>query len=132
MSGGYEAEVLARQLSQLGRDLQDGVAHLGELEEQAVDCEGDYRHLEAEYDDGIDRAFLIAEGSVEARRAQSRIKCHPARLIMLDASLEWGRAKARVRMQNANLSAIGKRIEVGRSLLARERSLLSLGGIGET
>lgn len=127
----YEAEILAQQLARLGRDLQDEVVRLGELEEEAVDHEAEFRKLETEYDDALDRALIDAEGTMELRKAAARIKCHPGRILMTEASLDWARAKGRVRTQNANLSAIGKRIEVGRSLLSREKALLSLGGIGE-
>ena len=57
---GYEAEVLAQQLAQLGRDLSAEVVILGELEEAAVDAEGEFRRLEAEHDDNLDRAFLAS------------------------------------------------------------------------
>jgi hypothetical protein len=127
----FDAEVLAQQLAQLGRDLQDEVKYLGLLEETAVDCEGEFRRLEADYDDQLDRALIDAEGAMELRKAQARVKCSGARVLMQEASLDWGRAKGKVRTQNANLSAIHKRIDVGRSLLSREKALLSLGGIGE-
>ena len=128
----YEAEVLAKQLAALGRDLSDEVLRLGELEEESVDLEGEFRKLETIYEDSLDRALIEAEGTMELRKAAARIRCSDGKVSMQEASLDWARAKARVRTQNANLSAIGKRIEVGRSLLSREKSLLSLSGIGET
>jgi hypothetical protein len=126
----YDAETLAQQLAALGRDLQTEVQRLGELEEEAVDAEGEFRQLESDYDDALDEAVINAEGSMELRKAQARIKCSAARRVMQEASLDWGRAKGRVRTQNANLSAIHKRIEIGRSLLSRERALLSLSTSG--
>jgi len=128
----YDAEILARQLAALGRDLQDEVAELGALEEQAVDAEGAFRHLDALYEDGLAKGMLNSpQGNAEARKAEARLQCIEARALMQDASLEWSRAKARVRTQQANLQAIHKRVEIGRSLLSREKALLSLSGIGE-
>lgn len=124
--GSFDAETLSQQLAALGRDLQQEVINLGELEEAAVDAEGEFRRLESEYDDALDRALIEAEGTMELRKAQARIKCSAPRVLMQEASLDWGRAKGRVRTQNANLSALHKRIEIGRSLLSRERALLSL------
>ena len=128
----FDAETLAQQLAQLGRDLDEEVLNLGKLEEAAVDAEREFRKAEFTYDDSIDKAFLANDGSVEVRKAQARVDCGVDKVVMVGESLEWSRAKAKVRVQNANLSAIRTRIDIGRSLLARERSLLSLGGIGET
>jgi hypothetical protein len=127
----FEAETLAQQLGQLGRDLQDGVTVLGKLEEEAVAAEGRYRAREYAYGDAMDRAFLDLPGSVEVRKAQARTTTGSYWHNSQDAYLEWSRAKARVRVQNANLSAIRTRIDVGRSLLSREKALLSLSGVGE-
>lgn len=127
----FDADTLARQLAALGRDLQDEVGILGRLEEEAVDAEGAFRKLEAEYDDTYDRAFLDFDGGVEVKKAQARVKCFPERLVKQDAELQWGRAKARVRTQQANLQAIHRRVEIGRSLLSREKAMISLAGTGE-
>lgn len=132
MSSSFDAEVLVRQLSQLGRDLQDEVARLGELEDAAVTAEGDYRRLDEEHEDAVASAFLAAEGAAETRRNTARLKGVPSRLIAQDAWLDWKRAGARVHTQQANLQALHRRCEIGRSLLSREKSLLSLSGIGET
>jgi len=127
----YDAETLAQQLGQLGRDLQDEVVVLGKLEEEAVAAEGRYRAKEYAYNDAMDRAFLDLPGSVEVRKAQARTTTGSYWHDSQDAYLEWSRAKGRVRTQNANLSAIRTRIDVGRSLLSREKALLSLSGVGE-
>jgi hypothetical protein len=126
----FDAETLANQLAALGRDLQSEVIILGGLEEYSVDCEGEYRRLETEYEDQLDRALLAAEGTMELRKAAARIKCSPAKIIMLDAGLDWSRAKGKIRTQNANLTALRSRIDIGRSLLSRERALLSLTSSG--
>src|SRR5216684_1481656 len=128
----FDAETLARQLAQLGRDLDAEVLVLGELEEAAADAEGEYRHRDALYEDTLATCLLKSlQGSAEARKADARLQCIGPRAEMQQAYKDWGKAKAKVRTQQANLSAIHKRIEVGRSLLSREKALLSLGGIGE-
>ena len=129
---GYEAEVLAQQLARLGKDLQDEVIILGELEEQAVDAEGEYRHRDALYEDTLASCLLRSlHGSAEARKADARLQCIGPRAEMQQAYQEWGKAKGRLRTQQANLTALHKRVEIGRSLLSREKALLSLSGIGE-
>lgn len=128
----YETEVLASQLAQLGRDLDREVGILGELEENCVEAEGEYRRLVEEYDDCLARAFLDGEGSVEHRKAAARLKCVPARLLMQEANIDLSRIKGELRTQQASLQALHRRIEVGRSLLSREKALISLAGTGET
>lgn len=128
----YDADTLVRQLAQLGRDLDDEVKVLGELEESAVDAEGEYRSRESAFDDELDKCFLEASGgSVEVRKTQARVVTTSWRLDSQEAYLEWQRAKGRLRTQNANLQALRTRIDIGRSLLSREKALLSLGGVGE-
>jgi len=131
MSGSYEAETLARQLAQLGRDLDTEVMVLGELEEAAADAEGNFRKLETSYNDCIDRAFLDASGNVDIRKAQARLACTVERTLKQEAAIEWSKAKGRMFTQQANLQALHRRCEIGRSLLARERSLISISGIGD-
>lgn len=128
----FDAEVLVRQLSQLGRDLSDEVVRLGDLEDAAVTAEGEYRRLDEEHEDAVASAFLAAEGTAEVRRSAARLKAVPSRLIAQEAWLEWNRLRARLRTQQASLQALHRRCEIGRSLLSREKSLLSLSGIGET
>lgn len=129
---GFDGELLARQLAQLGRDLDEEVKHLGELEEEAVDAEGLYRERESAHDDELDKCFLEASGSsVEVRKAQARVLTSSWRSEAGEAFLEWQRAKARVRTQQANLAALHRRCEIGRSLLSREKALISLAGVGE-
>lgn len=125
----FDADTLARQLAQLGRDLQDEVTILGELEEASVDAEGEYRDKESSLDWATDKAFLDFEGSVEMRKAQARTSVTSYQLDYRVAYLEWQHAKAKVRTQQANLSAIHKRVEIGRSLLSREKALIALSGL---
>lgn len=127
----YDAETLARQLAQLGRDLDDEVKVLGVLEEAAADAEGFFRKLESAYDDCLDQAFLDANGNVDSRKAQARLACAVERAAKQEASTEWNKARGKVFTQNANLTAIRVRIDIGRSLLSREKSLMALAGTGE-
>jgi hypothetical protein len=126
----FDAETLAQQLAQLGRDLQSYTAILGNLEEQAVEAEGFYRRLDEEHQDRVAQEFLNGTGAVESRKMQARLKAVPARLIAEDAWLEWRRAGAKLKTQQASLNALNRRIDIGRSLLSRERALLSLQGSG--
>ena len=127
----WDAEVLTRQLAQLGRDLDDEVHQLGELDMAAVEAEGEFRRLDDEHGDRVAQEFLNAEGAVETRKMIARLKAVPARLIAQDAWLEWNRAKARLRMQQASIQALHRRVEIGRSMLRREKALISLAGTGE-
>jgi hypothetical protein len=126
----FDAEVLAQQLAQLGRDLQQEVRYLGELDEATVEAEGFYRRLDEEHQDRVAQEFLNGDGTVDSRKMQARLKAVPARLVADDAWLEWNRTRAKLRTQQASLNALNRRIDIGRSLLARERSLLSLSSSG--
>lgn len=128
----WDAEVLTRQLAQLGRDLDDEVHRLGELDMQCVEAEGEFRRLDDEHGDRVAQEFLNAEGAVETRKMIARLKAVPARLDAADAWLEWNRAKARMRTQQASIQALHRRVEIGRSMLSREKALISLSGVGET
>jgi hypothetical protein len=122
-----EMALLANQLSQLGRDLQTEITLLGEMEEAAVEAEGQYRELDAAHEDELARAFLRARGSnAEARKAEARLECIPSRKMAEQAMLNWNQKKAALRTQHASLQALHRRIEVGRSLLSREKSLIGL------
>lgn len=127
----FEAEVLVQQLAALGRDLQLEVQLLGELDEAAVDAEGVYRRLDEEHQDRVAEEFLRLEGAVEHRKMAARLKAVPARLVAEDAWLAWNRARARLRTQQASLQALHRRVEIGRSLLSREKTMITLAGMGE-
>jgi hypothetical protein len=129
---GYDAQLLANQLAQLGRDLDSEVKYLGVLDEAAVEAEGLYRRLDEEHQDRVATEFLRSEGTVETRKMQGRLKAVPARLIAEDAWLDWNRAKSKLRTQQASIQALHRRIEIGRSMLSREKALISLAGVNET
>lgn len=127
----WDAEVLARQLAQLGRDLDDEVRHLGELDMRCVEAEGEFRRLDDEHGDRVAQEFLNAEGAVETRKMIARLKAVPARLDAGEAWLEWNKYRAQLRTQQASIQALHRRVEIGRSMLSREKALISLTGTGE-
>lgn len=129
---GWDAETLVRQLSQLGRDLDAEIKVLAELEDLSVEEEGLYRQLKEEHEDRVAEEFLRAEGNLDTRKSIARLKAVPARLIAEDQWKAWQKVRRKVLVQNASLNAIRERIGIGRSLLARERTLAGLAGIGET
>jgi hypothetical protein len=128
VAASYDAEILARQLGELGRDLQDEITELGRLEEAAVDAEAQYRRLQDEHEDAIASAFLAASGSnAEARKAEARLACQESRAAADRAWKDWSLLRGQLRTQQASLQAMHRRVEIGRSLLSREKALISLG-----
>ena len=124
----YDAEVLVQQLAQLGRDLDTEVKHLALLEHACVDAESTYRHSVNNYQKALDESYLSVKGTVEDRKAQSRLKAEVPQLDLEDAWREWQITRADVRIQQASISALHRRVEIGRSMLSREKALISLAG----
>lgn len=102
------AEVL-RNLGELSRSLDDAIMRMADLELAAVEAEGVYKVARA-------RAFLSAEGSVQAREAQAIIATEAERA-------EYEQAAALVRVQRESIRALHTRIDVGRTIQATERAL---------
>lgn len=123
---GLDMNLLSRQLSQLGRDLEAEMILLRENDEAATEAEGIYCKLEAIYKDDLARSFLNGNGSVDARNAQARLDNIGSRQRMEDAKLEWERKRGIVRYRQASIKALTTRIDIGRSLLSREKSLAAL------
>jgi hypothetical protein len=117
-----------RQLSELGRQLDDATAKLSQDDVIATGLGIEATQLKEEYEDQLAEAFQSAEGSVEAKKTDARLKCKPGRLLAQDAAAEWEKAKAKVRGQQAIVRALGIRIDIGRSLVSHEKSLMALGG----
>jgi hypothetical protein len=107
---------IASNLIQLSRELDAGVRQLRELDRRAVDAE-------CEHEVAFARAFLSAEGSVEARKYTATIAVKDEK----HASLIAGQL---VRSQREAIRAIQTRIEVGRTLSATVRSEIALAGVG--
>lgn len=121
-----DMSLLARQLSQLGRDLESEMILLRENDEAATEAEGIYCKLEALHKDDIARSFLNGTGSVDARNAQARLDNIASRQRMEDAKLDWERKRGIVRYRQSSIKALTTRIDIGRSLLSREKSLAAL------
>jgi hypothetical protein len=118
-----DGEILASQLSQLGRQLDDATAKLGELDVLATSAGIEAARLKEEYENVFAAAFLSAEGAIETRKMIARCHCVSTQDKAQDAAAGWERAKSKVRNQQAMVRAINSRIDIGRSLLSREKSL---------
>ena len=104
------------QLAALARQLEQNTTDLNEADTIAVRAREALKLAEA-------KAFLMAQGSVEARKAQSIVETHDSRLA---AEL----ADALVRgLRNSNRT-LQIRIDVGRTYAATVRSEISLAGSG--
>ena len=126
-----DMNLLARQLSQLGRDLEGEMILLREADEAATEAEGAFCRLEALHKDDLARSFLAYQGSVDAKNAHSRLENIGSRQRVEEAKLDWERKKGFVRFRQASVRALNSRIDIGRSLLSREKVLagLELSGI---
>lgn len=123
----YEAEALARQLAQLGKDLDLGTAVLGQLEALCTEAEGAYRIAVNRHQGVLDRAYLAGTGTVDDRKAQARLHARGQQEELEQAWRQWRMARDAVHLQEKSLSALAQRIDIGRSLLSHEKSLMSLG-----
>jgi hypothetical protein len=121
-----DGDVLARQLAQLGKQLDDATEELAKLDLIATSAGSEAQHYKELYEDALAWAFRDAEGAVETRKAVARLSCVPARAEAAAASAVWERAKSDVRNQQAMVRAINARIDIGRSLLSREKTLMGL------
>lgn len=125
----FDVNLLLRQLSQLGKQLDEAVEKLSELDLIATGLGCEYNRLREEYEDGLASVFLNSEGSVESRKATARLKCIPSRLMMQEAAKEHEEAKSKLRTQQQAVRALQSRIDVGRSLLSHEKSRMALDGL---
>lgn len=104
------------QLASLSRQLEQVTADLNEADIVAVHARETLKLAEA-------KAFLSAQGSVDARKAQSLVETHDLRMA---AEI----ADALVRgLRNSNRT-LQIRIDVGRTYAATVRSEISLAGSG--
>lgn len=109
---------IVRQLGQLAVDLDKAVARMAELEDVAVDAEGDFKVAFA-------RVFRSGKGSVEDRKQRAFEECD-------QLWRTWGKAAAAVRLQKEHIRALHARIDVGRTLQATARAEIALSGSGAT
>jgi hypothetical protein len=123
----FEANVLLQQLSELGRQLDQQVERLGELDMISTGLGCEYQRLREEHEDQLADSFLrMTDGGVEAKKMAARLKCVPARLTAQDANKDWEQARSRLRTQQAAVRALGSRIEIGRSLLSHQKTQMEL------
>lgn len=108
--------LIAEQLGQLGVDLDKAVKHMGELEDIAVDSEGDFK---AKYS----KVFRESAGSIKDREQIAFTECETEWRI-------WGKAAAAVRLQKEHIRALHARIDVGRTLASNVRAEVGLARTG--
>jgi multidrug resistance efflux pump len=99
---------LTQELMSLSRLLSDAQNRLARAEDDAARTRHRFDHAHA-------RAFLTAEGSVDARKAQAALDTEQH---SLDAEV----AEAAVRTARQEMRTITTRIEVGRSLVSSARA----------
>lgn len=104
------------QLAELSRQLGDATQELNEADVAAVNAREAAKLAEA-------KAFLSAQGSVDARRSHALIDT-------ADLRLQAGVADALVRGLQQTLKTLHTRIDVGRTYAATIRSEISLAGYG--
>lgn len=121
-----EAQILLNQLGELGKTLDRETSKLGELDLLATAKGVEYQHIREAYEDDVASAFMAADGSVEAKKNEARLKCVAARLLMQEVSAEWEHLKSKVRTQQAIVRAVNTRIDIGRSLLSHEKAMMTL------
>lgn len=125
----FDANLLLRQLSELGKQLDEQVEKLGELDFIATGKYCEAARIKEEYEDALAKVFLVSEGSVETRKATARLKCVPSRLMAQDAMKDAKEAEAHVRNQQAAVRALQSRIDIGRSLLSSEKARMQMDGL---
>lgn len=98
------------QLQTISRDLDKAISDLSDKEMAAAEAESTYRVAKA-------KAFLKAEGSVQAREHQA----------VLDTQVELidrDKTAALVRVQREYVKSLHSRIDVGRTVASAEKALL--------
>ena len=108
---------IVKRLSELSRMLDAATAEVAELDEAAVRAKSVYEVEQA-------RAFLAAEGAMDARKAQATVK-------VADYWLAVELAQAQHRACRERIRTIGIQIEVGRTLSAATRSQFAAEATGQ-
>ena len=111
-----QAEVLDR-LSECSRLLDKAQQELADLDEAAVRAKQSYEVVWA-------RAYLKAEGSIEARKAE-------AVLVTAGECLEAELCAAKVRACRERIRTLGAQLDVGRTLSAAIRSQFQAEPVGQ-
>lgn len=121
-----DGDTLARQLGELGRQLDEATGKLADLDLLATAKGIEAARVKEEYEDFLARAYRDADGSVETRKTEARLNCLEARKVSHEASAAAEIAKAEVRNQQSIIRTLERRIDIGRSLLSREKSLMAI------
>ncbi|MFF0546915.1 hypothetical protein ACFYTF_29170 [Nocardia thailandica] len=116
MSVPHTPNEVVLQLTELSRQLAEATVALNKADDDAVQAREAAKLAEA-------KAFLSAEGSVDARKAQAIEATHEVRLAAEVAD-------ALVRGHQRTVRTLQTRIDVGRTLSATVRSEISLAGSG--
>ena len=116
MSLPNQTEVVLR-LAELSRLLDAATVEVAALDEAAVRAKQQHEVAAA-------RAYLTAEGSIEARKAQAVIAC-------ADLALESELAQAKHRACRERIRTIGTQLDTGRTLSAAIRNQFMAEPIGQ-
>jgi hypothetical protein len=111
-----DANTIAANLAQLSRDLVEMTAEYARLNEAKA-------HADAAYKVGYARAFLEAEGSVDARK-------HLATAATADLLFEAELAEVRFDNIRTALRVLGQRMDAGRTLASTVRAEAIASGVG--
>lgn len=103
------SQEILTNLGTISRELTQAVEDLATMEQTAAASEGAFKVAAA-------KAFLVAEGAVQARQAQADIATEQQRL-------DYRTSEAMVRVQRERIRALHARIDVGRTLASTERKL---------
>lgn len=116
MSVPQNTNEVVKQLSKLARQLDETTQQLNTADIDAVNARETAKLAEA-------KAFLAAQGSVDARKSQAVIETHEVRLAAEVAD-------AGVRGLQRTIRTLQTRIDVGRTYGATLRSEIALSGSG--
>jgi hypothetical protein len=108
---------IVKRLSELSRLLDAATLEVAELDEAAVRAKQSHEVAYA-------RAFLAADGAMDARKAQ-------AVLVVAEAALAMELAAAKHRACRERIRTLGVQIEVGRTLSAATRSQFAAEAVGQ-
>ncbi|WP_305781534.1 hypothetical protein, partial [Nocardia nova] len=107
---------VVKQLGKLSKQLDEATQQLNDADVAAVNAKETAKLAEA-------KAFLAAEGSVDARKNQAIVETHEVRLAAEVAD-------AQVRGLMRTIRTLQSRIDVGRTYGATLRSEIALSGAG--
>lgn len=108
---------VVKRLAELSRMLEEATHEIAVLDEAAVRAKQAHEVASA-------RAYLTAEGPVDARKAEAVVRC-------ADLSLDKELAEAKHRSCRERIRTLGTQIDVGRTLSAATRQSFASEGTGQ-